>query len=673
MLVTRRNFAEGLAALIEVARKEKKLSFDTETTTLFWWDSPHYTWKPRVFSMQFSSAHKDFYFDFGCAESTDPLGIHEIAALKIAIFSHADILWFIHNAKFDMHHMLNHGVEIAGTIHCTKSIARLVNNLEESRSLDDLSVKYLGASKMDIWPELEQRGAITKFKKWGDHEKTLDIPHFDKLSLKSLYEYGCRDTRLCYGLGEWQLARIKELNTKHFEAVPSNFGGSLWKVYENECKLTKTIVAMERRGIKLDMAFVKETYAQEIKLYKAALKELDIMAQPFFDSQSEIKTMDWLSSDQLLPLFEYLKIPYAFTVKGNASFDKKALEASGSDLAKKILEFRKHYKRAHTYFENYVWFADTNDILHCNIQQDGADTGRMSIWEPSLQNVPKRADKNVAPDFRIRRAFIPHPGRILLSLDADQVEYRMMLDYAKEMALIQRIIDEGLDIHEATKLELGLDDREVAKTLNFMILYGSGCAKLCITLFKPTVPQETLQALYMIHIRKYNFQADFQKQKKLCASLTPEQFDYNMNELKKADALLKNYFKKLPNVQAFTKKVKKKAKEEGVIFNWLGRILFYGKGDDYKSPNGLIQGGVGDFSKIAMNRCQDALSTTNSYMLLQIHDELLFDIDPKDTPIINTLMHIMETSYHSRHITLTAGAGWSKKSWGELEDGVPLQ
>lgn len=240
MLVNKSNFHAQLKQLLHEVTVHPFIATDTETTALFWWKSPHYDIEPRVFSIQFSTEKSDYYFDFGCQETYFPgsncLEQEHFDILNTLLFSLPELTWFIHNAKFDMHHLANHGISFAGTVHCTQAIQRVVNNLEgdgaqSGMSLDTLSEKYLGANKIDLseyWKP--EGGRVTVVNRPGSSGRTYDFLHFDRLPLDILVKYGERDTRLCYQLGMLQLAEIKRQNELYFGAVPSNFGGSLFEI-----------------------------------------------------------------------------------------------------------------------------------------------------------------------------------------------------------------------------------------------------------------------------------------------------------------------------------------------------------------------------------------------------------------------------------------------------------
>ena len=689
MLVTRDNFSNWLTEISFELAAHPYIACDTETTALFWWSSPHYAIKPRVFSVQLSTETRDFYFDFGCEESIptgNTLDQEHFDKLQFLLFSRKNITWFIHNAKFDMHHLANHGIDFKGTVHCTQAIQRLVNNLENPKgfSLDALAEKYLGAGKIDLSEFWKDGARTTKIKRPGDNGKFYDFLHYDQLPLDTLVEYGERDTRLCYQLGMWQLEQIKAQNEKYFASKPSNFGGDLYKVLENEYQLTKTLFKLERNGFQMDMPFVKEALAHAYKGIKDTLAEIDPVAAEFVARWNEGKkekerlaTMDWNSGPMLKGLFESLGIPYAYTEKGSASFDKDALEKSKHPLAGKILEYRRHSKRAHTYLENYVWLADTDGVLHCSFAQGGTETGRLSCREPNMQNVPKRADKKET-DFILRRCFVPRAGKFLVSCDFDQAEYRMMLDYAREEVLIRLVLDEGLNVHEATNQELKLGDYDAAKTMNFMLLYGGGVPKLAEALFDVTLSLEQLKAIWFLHKwPRWRDRNGYAADKATVLAISKDVYDYNLKLLVEAETKLNRYFSKLPMVQKFVVGVKDKAKKQRWLHTWLGRILKFtdtdGNDTSYKGPNSLCQGGVGDLGKKSLNDAHDFLreKAPNSHIVLHVHDELVAEVDEKELHVIPGLVKVLSECYPHRMIPITAGAAYSTKSWGDLEDGYP--
>jgi DNA polymerase-1 len=609
MLVTKRNVAQLLEKIL--SDNPKEIALDTETTGIWSWESPHVEWyRPRVFSVQLHYEGNSFYFDFNHSE--DKL---EDFSLLSPLFSRVDVLWFIQNAKFELHQLRNHGLEIAGEIHCTKQAARLFNNLEESISLDALGTKYLNAPKLDVKTLIDEQGLKTKVRRFGVNDNFEDWLHFDKLPLAMLVDYGEKDTEICWQLGKMQLAWIKEESSKML-ALGSKV--TVQDCYENEKKLTKACFEMESVGVKIDAAYTKKAYESEVNAYREIEKKLDLEAALILPDK-----IDWLSPKKLKALFDALKQPYEVTEKGTASFDKDSLEKMQHPIAQDILKYRFHYKRAHTYFEALIWLADKEGVLHADFQPGGTQTGRMSCWNPNLQNIPKRTDKK-SDDFKVRKCFVPREGFFFADFDYQAAEYRLMIDYAKETTWASAVIA-GEDVHETTKKMLDLTDRDTAKTLNFGLLYGMGVQKFGVALKTTT---------------------------------------QNAKRLKQA------YFDKLPGVQKFIKSVKLTAESRGYLFTFSGRKLVYDYQSSFKAPNGLIQGGVGDMCKIAMVNCHEFLKDKKSRMILQVHDSILFEIALDETHLIPEIKRIMQSAYPHKILPMQVEGEYSNLSWGDLKEDI---
>ena len=617
MLVTKTNFDKALLEIRKSADIEKALGYDTETTCLPFWNQPWYAKAgiyPRVFSIQIATKETEFYFDFN--HSAAKLNDAHFNKLNSELAQDPALLWFIANAPFDINHSANHGIEFKGTIHCTKGLARVVNNLEPSLSLDDLGEKYLGVGKLDVITLLKERGHLTQIKKFGHNEKYDECLHFDRLELGELVDYGKKDTRLCFDLGVWQIRKILELDRTLYKDKDVK----LSTVMENEQKLTKVIAAMAREGVLIDRKYTEEAYEYEVAEYKNIELQLNKIAG---------KNVDWLSAKQLKPIFDAANEPYSYTEKGNASFDKDALEESESQLAKLILQYRFHNKRAHTYFENFIWLADDKGIVHADAQQAGTQFGRMSYWNPNLQNIPKRTDKEETK-YKVRRCFIPKPGTFFGDFDYKGAEYYMAMDYAREMPVIE-MLKAGLDPHGKLAKDMNLAGRDPAKTMQFRILYGAGGPAIGKSLgYKG---EEAKQIGY---------------QKK------------------------KEYFNFMPKVAELLAKVSSVARSRGYIFNWLGRKLDYDRNTAYKAPNGLIQSGVGDMTKKAQTTLYfEKLQGFKSCMLIQVHDALLFQLYYDELHLIPIIKETMCNAYPHKVLPMQSDVGFSEKSWADLGSEIP--
>lgn len=310
---------------------------------------------------------------------------------------------------------------------------------------------------------------------------------------------------------------------------------------------------------------------------------------------------------------------YGRTAKGNASFTAEVLETINSPTATLINTIRHHEKRIGTYWSSFLYYADGDGILRANAGPANTSTGRFSYRNPNLQNLQKEDGGK----YKIRGSFIPKSGECFISIDFQAMEYRLMLDYANERGLIAQV-NAGEDLHEATAKMLGVN-RKTAKTINFALLYGAGIENLAHMLGVP---------------------------------------------ISDATHLKKLYFSRLPGVKAFIREVMDTASSRGYVQNWMGRRFFLNSFNyAYKAPNWLIQGSAADVCKVAMVRTSGLAP-----LLLQVHDELLFSIEPKDFHIVDDIVNIMESIYKPRNgLGLKVSVSHSFKSFADedMTDGKP--
>lgn len=644
MIVTKKNFDKALSAIVAEATRDKALCTDSETFCLNWWDTPWYDAhgiKPGVFAWQFATKSAEYYFDF--LYSSDKLTDKHFDIVNRELCANPDLLWFIANAKFDLHQLANYGVDFKGTIHCTKAIARVVNNVEPSLSLEELGTLYLGAGKsVDMAKMCQEKGFVTKVKKFGYNDKYDEVLHFDRIDAETMIEYGKIDVRRCFDLGVFQVKEILRLDEEIYSKIPPQHDGRKVKLSDvmcNEQKLTKVLFKMEREGVLIDRKYTEEAYEYEVSEYRRIAGELDRISAPHVQSQ-----INWLAADDLKLVFEALGLKYSYTQKGNAKFDKEALEDSDSELAKLILQYRYHYKKAHTYFENFIWLADRNNVIHADAQQAGTVTGRMSYWNPNLQNVSKRGDKEdedhkYKGKYKVRRCIIPKPGTVLLEKDYKGAEYYMSMDYARQMDVVEEL-KAGLDPHKRLGAEMSLE-RDSAKTMQFRILYGGGGGVIG---------------------RALGYKGDeadrIGKQKK------------------------KEYFKRVPALHKLIcavsggwingSKVIGVAESRGYVFNWLGRMLKYAVDTAYKAFNGMIQSGVGDLCKVAMVRLDEGpLKNSKTCMLIQIHDAILFQFYLDELDLLPAIDETMCRAYPHKVLPMKTDTAFSNKSWADLHSEIP--
>lgn len=573
-------------------------SLDVESTGLMAYH------KDELFSIIIADENESYYFNFLRYEEMEEDQIIPREWLKqfSLAFKNPTSVWYMHNAKFDLSMLARENLFIAGTIHCTQAIARVEYNGHLKYSLSACAER-IGEKKDDA---VEKWISKEKAYKWqvlpGKKQRSKD-KFYSKVPFNIIHPYGEQDARVTYKLGNHQVAAITELS-KGKKVGPL-------QVMENERRFTKTCFNIERTGVLIDKKYCEEAGKFEKQnMEKAAVEFKRLTGKPLVNSAKE-----------LAPIFKELGEVFPQTEKGNDSFDKSVLDTFKTPAAAAVKEFRKAEKRA-SYFYSYLYYADQGGVIHADIKQSGTESGRVSYGNPNFQNVPKRGEDN--SPFPVRRSIIPRPGFVLYDLDFMAQEYRLMVDYAGEKELAEKI-NSGLDVHVACQQMLGLKDRNTAKTMNFMKLYGGGAQKLA----------DSLEI-----------------------------------SLEEARALSMKYWNNLPHVTRFIKDVARTAEVRGYIINWFGRVLHFPNPKfAYAAPNHLIQGGCADVVKVAMNKIGGYLADKKSRMLLQVHDSILFEIHESELSIVSEIKHIMETVYPYKLVPLLCDVSWSNKSWGDLQHG----
>jgi DNA polymerase I-like protein with 3'-5' exonuclease and polymerase domains len=650
MIVTRDN----LSSVLEEIHASNVMGFDTETTGLDWHKGD------RLFSLTIAlNEHRCFYFNYN-----DNIDIPYDAILPRDsiddLFRPYKGTIFIHRAKFDLHMLANEGVELTDPryiIHCTEAMGRVEYNDHMKYNLDFLAQKNLGIRKDDRVKEYcDKHKLFTYVEIEGKREKKY---HYEKVPWSLIVPYTLQDGRIVYMLGMSQIQSIHQ-QAAVFNNDPKR---SPIRIMENERALTKVIWKMERRGMKLNSAFTRRALAHEIERSDKIKERFTALTKKEFKDSGKI----------FAEVYDELGYQYPRTEKGNPSFDSDALELMDNPVANLIKAYR-GCKKYQDYYLNFLRLMSPEEVIHCTFNQGGTGTGRMSAADPNLQNLTKveKDDPEYSWEYLVRRCFVPRKGKTLFMLDYDQMEYRLMLDYSGEIEVINKVLG-GMDVHDATAQMMGTNRKE-AKTINFMLLYGGGTAKLCLAICKPTLTEKGLKDLaYLMFVNGMSLtQLIEYKGKTIKGRYGEETYDvphqvevikHNYAELIKAKEKRDLYRSKLPKVAAFVDNVIKTAKERGYIFNWMGRKCVFKKQFSYASPNYLIQGGCADVVKEAMIKIDALLVGTKSFMLAQVHDELIFEIDDNEYHLVPQIRKIMSEVYSPKYLPLTCGVDYSKESW----------
>ncbi len=486
-----------------------------------------------------------------------------------------------HNLKFDLAVLLWQGIRVQGLAFDTM-LAAYVTAPEMRRGMDALSLALLGYEPIKI-------ESLIGEKEKGKEQKTLREVPLDKVA-----EYAAEDADITLQLSEALRPKIKEMGqTRVFEDI--------------ECPLVSVLAQMEYEGIRME-ASVIEALSEDLQ------DELVAIRQRIYDLAGE--TFNLNSPKQLGDiLFEKLKLdPNARRTAKTKQYQtgESILQrlAYKHEIVEQILEYRTYSKLKSTYLDMLpgAVFKSTGHI-HTHYEQAVTATGRLQSHGPNLQNIPIRTEKG----REIRKAFVPrNENYTLLSADYSQIELRVAAELSRDEEM-HRAFREGLDIHAATAMKIyGLDERDVtddmrrqAKTVNFGIIYGISAFGLAQRLNIPRF---------------------------------------------EAGNLIEQYFEQFPGAKKYMDDTIDFAREHGYVETMTGRRRYLRdihsrnattrKSAERNAINSRIQGTAADMIKIAMRRVQDALFERDlkTRMLLQVHDELVFDMHKDEADIAMPLI-----------------------------------
>lgn len=625
MIVRRSDFADVLEELSSYS----VLSLDCESDGL----RPYHG--SRLFSIIIGvSNERAYYFNFQqYAELEDSYILPREWLLRFkALFSDADRLWYIAKFNFDLHILGVEELEIAGEVHCTQNQGRVEYNEHNSYSLED-SLERIGLKKDDKVKKWILDNAAWEWETIPGKNKRNKNLHYYKVPFDIIAPYGLDDAKGCFALGEYERTSISAQDKEYPAGVPNlSFASAI------ERRLTKTIYRMEKRGVKIDRPYC----------VRAARFEADREEQGKAAFKRETGR-DFLASGKLFQtIFESERSKWIYTDKGNPSYESEVLSSFSNPAAKMVLEIR-DAKSKRDFYNGFLWHADRDDVIHAQFNPGGTRTHRFSSSEPNMQNLKKDEGDALDQEFVVRRAIIPRPGHIFIMPDCDQVEYKLFLDYAKHMMILEferkklawkdeffdvaNKVRDGFDVHVATAEVLAQAlsrefSRSSAKTVNFGLLYGQGKGLLSTNL-----------------------------------GVTEDE----------AVSIKAAYFRKIPEVQFMMNSIMKVIRERGWVRNWAGyRYMFPNREYAYTGPNTVIQGGCAAVIKVAMNQIDELFLGMKSRLVLSVHDELPCEIHESEIATAPRLVQsIMENVYPHWHIPLTVGMEWSDKSLADKKEGFP--
>jgi DNA polymerase-1 len=481
-----------------------------------------------------------------------------------------------HNIKYDWQVLRGAGIELDGVVYDSMLASFVLDPGRRSHAIDNLCLEHLGRS-MKTYADVAGRGKS-------------EIS-FAEVAILAAADYCGSDAGTVLALHDFFAPSLREMAAEPL-------------LREIEMPLVEVLVDMEWDGIRID----RDLFTRMSVELAADLRRLE-------EDIARVAGMDLnLNSPRQLAtvLFEKLQLPMLKKTKTGPSTDADVLEqlaAMGHDLPRLILDYRELQKLKGTYVDALPARINARTgRIHTSYSQVGAATGRLSSSEPNLQNIPIRTPRGE----EIRRGFIPREGWVFLVADYSQIELRLMAHLSADPAFIEAF-RQGGDIHRQTAAlifnvpveQVTSEMRARAKTINFATIYGQGPFALSRQL---GISQED------------------------------------------ARAFIARYFERFSGVRAFLDRQVKLAREQGYVETIFNRRRYipeirdrnfnlraYGERTAQNSP---LQGSAADLIKLAMIHIHDAIREEGlaSRMLLQVHDELVFEVPPAELDAMRALV-----------------------------------
>ncbi|MBN8678341.1 MAG: DNA polymerase I [Chitinophagales bacterium] len=484
------------------------------------------------------------------------------------VFEDEQIVKIGQNIKYDAIVLKNYGCELRGPYWDTM-LAHYLLEPELRHNMNYMAETLLNYSPVKIEELIGAKGA-----KQGNMR---DVP------VEKIKEYAAEDADVTL--------RLRDVLKPKLEAG----GHQLVKLFEEvETPLVKVLADIEHAGVRIDPDFLKE-YSGELAVQIVALEEKILQEAGFNFNIASPKQVGEA-------LFDRLKLPYPGKKmkSGQYSTDEEILSelAVNNPICADILSHRGLMKLKSTYVDALPTLVNPRTgRVHSSFNQALVASGRLSSQNPNLQNIPIRT----AEGRKVREAFVPRDSdHLILSADYSQIELRLIAEISEDEAMLNAF-QKGLDIHTATAAgvygvaldQVTSDQRRAAKTVNFSIIYGAGASNLS------------------------------------------QQLGIKRTEAKE---LIDNYFREYSGLRTYMTRIVEFARAHGYVETMLGRRRYL---RDINSGNGMmrsmservaintpIQGSAADLIKVAMINIREAMrkGKFKSQMILQVHDELVFDV-----------------------------------------------
>jgi DNA polymerase-1 len=489
------------------------------------------------------------------------------------------------NLKYDLLVFRRHGIHLAGLDFDTMVGSYLLEPGRREHGIDSLAIQHLDHQTI-------RYEDVT-----GKGKAQLD---FAEVEVAKAAEYACEDADIALRLHERFAPELERLHlTPLFREI--------------EMPLVRVLAEMEWNGIRIDEAFFERMGVE----MRGQLRELEARIHAAAGQEFNIGSTPQLREI----LFGKLGLPVIKRTKTGASTDVdvlQALAAQGHELPTLLMQYRQIEKLRGTYVDALPKAVNPQTgRIHTSFNQTVAATGRLASSDPNLQNIPIRTEMGA----EIRRGFIPAEGMRFVAADYSQIELRILAHYSGDEAFVQAF-RAGVDIHRQTAGiifgvpadEVTKEMRDRAKTVNFAVIYGIGPFALGNQLGMSTA---------------------------------------------EAKEFIEAYFQRFPGVRRYLDEQMEKARQTGYVETLTGRRRYIPEINarnfnvrsfgERAATNAPIQGTAADLIKIAMLRIQQDLDarTDGTKMLLQVHDELLFEVPADNVEEVQALVRDrMENAAH---------------------------
>ena len=590
---------KALNRWIKRLQSAELISIDTETTSL----DPM---QARIVGLSFTdrtceAAYLPLGHDY--AGAPDQLPLEETLAQLKPLLEDPTLPKVGQNLKYDRSVLLNHDIELRGIRFDTMLESYVLDSTGSRHDMDTLSLKYLGLNSIR-YEDVAGKG-----------KKQLT---FNQVPVETATPYAAEDADLVLRLHQTLYPRLKQFEKQR-------------ELFENiEMPLLPVLSRIERTGVRVDSDMLARQSSE-------LGERIDTLAQQAFDQAGA--DFNIASPKQIQEiLFEKLQLPViSKTPKGQPSTSENVLQelAEQHELPKLILEHRALSKLRSTYTEKLPLLVnpDTGRV-HTSYHQASVATGRLSSTDPNLQNIPVRTTDG----RRIREAFVPESGSVLLAADYSQIELRIMAHLSGDDGLLAAFAD-NQDIHRATASEVfstaledvDSDQRRSAKAINFGLIYGMSAFGLA------------------------------------------RQLGINRSE---AQSYIELYFDRYPGVKAYMEQIRTQAREQQFVETIFGRKLYLPdisssnharrQGAERAAINAPMQGTAADLIKLAMLAIDSWLTeqALETRMIMQVHDELVLEVpdsELKDVPeTIASLMSGVAQLRVPLRVDVGSGANWAE-------------